>query len=75
MSLEKYCTAAVTNVEPVFKKSGLRLLMKCVTLLSCGYRPDMDVTVEIKEDGVQWYQELIGGLRREVEIGRIYILL
>ena len=35
----------------------------------------MDVTGELKEYGVQWYQELIGNLIWEVEIGRIDILL
>ena len=50
MSSNKYCTAAVTNVEYVFKNCGLRLTPKCVTPLSCGYRPEMDVTGELKED-------------------------
>ena len=39
VSSEKYCTAAVTNVEPVLKKRGLRWPQKCFTPLSCGYRP------------------------------------
>ena len=75
MSSEKYCTAEVTNVESVLEKRGLRLSLKCVTPLSCGYRPDLDVTGELKSDGVQWYQELIGTLIYSVGIGRIYILL
>ena len=39
MSSDKYCTAAVTNVESVLEKRGLRFLPKCVTPLICGYRP------------------------------------
>ena len=35
----------------------------------------MDVTPELKSDGVQYYQELIGMLRWAVEIGRVDILL
>lgn len=43
--------------------------------MSSGYRPEMDVTAELKADGVQWYQEMIGQLRWAVEIGRVDILL
>ena len=35
----------------------------------------MDVKWELRADGVQWYQELIGTLRWAEEIGGIYILL
>ena len=75
MSLEKYCAAAVSNVEAVLKKKGLCLPSKCTSPLSSGYRPEMDVTAELKEDGVRWYQELIGQLRWAIEIGRVDILL
>ena len=75
MSSDHYCRAVVTNVESVLEKRGLRLPLKFVTPLSCGYFPEMDVTGGLKVDGVQWYQELIGTLRLTVEIGRIDILL
>ena len=35
----------------------------------------MDTTPELKADGLQWYQELIGTLRWACEIGRVDILL
>ena len=35
----------------------------------------MDDTAELKADGLQWYQELIGQLRWAVELGRVDILL
>ena len=35
----------------------------------------MDVTPELKADGLQYYQELIRVLRWAVEIGRVDILL
>ena len=62
MSSDKYCIAAVTNVESVLEKRVLRLPPKCVTSLSCVYCPDMDVTGYFKADGFQRYQELIGVL-------------
>ena len=75
MSSEKYCTAVVANVEEILKKKGLRLPSKCTTPTGSGYRPEMDVTAELKADGVTWYQELIGQLRWAIEIGRVDILL
>jgi hypothetical protein len=75
MSSDKYCEAAVANVEEALKAKGLRLPSKCLTPLANKYRPELDVTSELKADGVQWYQELIGTLRWACEIGRIDILL
>ena len=37
MSYDKYCTAAVINVESVSDKIGIRFSPQCVTPLSCGY--------------------------------------
>ena len=68
MYSDKYCTAAVTDVECVLENHGLRFPPKCVTPLSCGYVPYMDVLGDFKADGSQWYQELIGNLSWAVEI-------
>jgi len=43
--------------------------------LSSGYRPEMDCTAELKAEGVQRYQEIIGQLRWAIELGRVDILL
>ena len=75
MSSDAYCTALVKTVESILEKKGLRLLSKCRTPLAHGYRPELAATAELKSDGVQWYQELIGSLRWAVEIGRLDILL
>ena len=75
MSSDEYCGALVKTVEGVLEKKGLRLLSKCQTPTSHGYRPELDATSELKEDGVQWYQELIGSLRWAAELGRVDILL
>lgn len=39
------------------------------------YTPELDVTAELGEDDVTFYQELIGVLRWATEIGRVDILL
>ena len=57
------------------EKKGLKLPSKCYTSLSSGYAPELDAASELKADGLQWYQELIGMLRWAVEIGRVDILL
>ena len=74
ISFEKY-TALRTNVESVLEKCGLSFLPKCVTSISFIYCPDINVTEDLKEDGIQWYQELIETLTWAVEICRIDILL
>ena len=66
MSSEQYCPAEVTNVEYVFENNGLSFTPRFVIPLSCCYHPDMDVNGDIKEDGIQWYQERIETLRRAV---------
>ena len=74
MSSDKYCDALVKNVEDVLQRRGLRLPSKCITPLQSGYKPEVDCTAELKADGLQWYQELIGSLRWACELGRVDIL-
>lgn len=75
MSSDKFCIAFVRNVEETLEKKGLRLPSKCITPLRQGYKPELDCTAELKADGLQRYQELIGSLRWAVELGRVDILL
>jgi hypothetical protein len=75
MSSDKYCAAMVKNVEDVLQKKGLRLPSKCTTPLQSGYKPELDCTGELKAEGLQWYQEMIGSLRWAIELGRVDILL
>ena len=77
MSSDKYCSAMVANVEETLSRQGLRLpsQRQCQTPLSSGYKPELDCTCELKADGVQRYQEIIGSLRWAIELGRLDILL
>ena len=75
MSSQKYVKAAIDNVEDVLAKTDQRLPTKCGTLLKSGYRPELDTSPELKQDGLQRYQELIGMLRWAVELGRVDVLL
>jgi hypothetical protein len=75
MGAEKYVLASIKNVEESLAKKGVRLPTKCYTPLPTDYQPELDTTAELKSDGVQYYQEMIGMLRWAVEIGRVDILL
>ena len=75
LSSEKYVQSAVENVEQILQKGGQKLLSKCKTPLSSSYQPELDTSPELKEGGLQCYQELIGVLRWAVELGRVDILL
>ena len=74
MSPEKYCNAAVLNVEHKLNEEGKRLCTKCKTSLKSGYLPELDLSQELKAHRVQYYMELLGVLRWTVEIGRVGIL-
>ena len=51
----------------------VKLPTTTVAPLTTGYRPATDNTDLLNEEGITWYQELIGSLRWLVEIGRIDI--
>ena len=63
MSSEKYIKSGIQNIEETLQKTGQRLPSKCKTSLAYGYRPELDVTPELKADGLQRYHELIGILQ------------
>jgi Reverse transcriptase (RNA-dependent DNA polymerase) len=75
MSAEQYVNASVKNVEEALAKRGLRLPTKCYTPLPTDYHPELETSAELKSDGIQLYQELVGVLRWAVELGRLDILL
>ena len=75
MSSDKYCKAFTKNVEEHLATRGLRLPSKCKTPFSSGYKPEMDCTGELKADGIQWFQEIIGSLHWAIELGQVDILL
>ena len=75
MSSEKYVKSAIKNIEQTLAEMNQRLPTNCRTPLSSGYRPELDTSPELKAEGLQRYQELIGILRWAVELGLVDILL
>ena len=71
-----YVKAAVKNVEEAIKGTARRLPTRNVeTPMSMSYVPELDVTEELCDKDVTFFQELIGVLRWATEIGRVDILL
>ena len=62
MSLDQYCKDAVANVEENLEKANKQLPTKCGAPLTSGYKPELDKSAELKADGLQTYQELLGVL-------------
>ena len=60
MPSEKYCLAVVANIKKTLDKRGRWLPSKCVTPMASGYKPETDITAELKANVVQWFQEMIG---------------
>jgi hypothetical protein len=76
-SLEKYVNAAVSNVKTYLAKLGKTLpgSRQCQSPFESHYRPDLDLSPELKLEGHRYFQELIGILRWACKIGRVDILL
>ena len=75
MSSNDYGAVFVTNVEESRMKNSLRFPFKCATLITNGYKSEDDCTGELKDDDIQWYQELIWPLRWAIQLRRVDILL
>ena len=69
----QYVKTAVKNVEDYLHKQGETLPNRVTTPLSNGYRPEIDISEELKPDKASYFQSLIGVLRWMVELGRVDI--
>jgi Reverse transcriptase (RNA-dependent DNA polymerase) len=73
---QDYVKAAVKNVEEALKRSGRRLPTSNIdTPMNITFSPELDITEELNEDDITYFQELIGVQRWATEIGRVDILL
>jgi hypothetical protein len=66
----QYVQSAVRNVEEHLQAKGdEKLPYKAPTPLSSGYRPEIDISPELKDDDAMYYHSLIGILWWNVELG------
>ena len=76
-SADKYLAASVKNVEEKLKSSGrkgLPLGKQCRSPFVSYYKPELDISPELKLEGHRYFQELIGMLRWGIKLGRLDIL-
>ena len=76
MSPTKYVREAVKNVERYLDKEygGRKLPKRVGGPMPTDYRPELDVTEELKDEELSYYYSQIGILRWIVELGRIDIV-
>ena len=77
MSSKDYITSAISNVESLRKMDGeppLKVYGDCKRPYPKDYRPEIDASDELDDQGIHWFQELIGILRWAVELGRVDIM-
>ena len=75
ISPSKYVQEAVTNVKEHLMQRGRKLCKRAPAPFPRDYRPEMDVTLELNDDDVSYYQSQIGVLRWIVELGRVDIII
>jgi hypothetical protein len=73
MSSDSYCKAAVQNIETWLNKRGEFLPTRTACVFPSGWKPELDVTPELKEEDANYFMQQIGVLRWLVELGRIDI--
>ena len=73
MSSDSYCKAAIQNIETWLNKRGELLPTRTACVFPSGWKPELDVTPELKEEDANYFMQQIGVLRWLVELGRIDI--
>ena len=63
MSVDKYVSAAVENVEQNIAKSNQHFPTCCKNPIMSGYWPETDTSPELKYEGVTQYQDMVRVLR------------
>jgi len=70
----KYLKAVILNTEAKLGPNK-RLPMRCDTPSSSEYYPAEDTNLELDSNELQYFQDMIGVLRWDIEIERVDILL
>jgi hypothetical protein len=75
MSATEYVKHTIQEVEWELSLQNAYLPKRIETPCSTGYCPELDFSTELKGSQVNYYQGLIGVLRRIVELGRIDLIV
>ena len=74
MSSNEYVKATVPEVVEDLDKQGLKLKGKAHRPYDSNYKPELDVTEELDDEGVAKFQGYIGTFRWMIELGHIDIM-
>ena len=74
MSSNEYMKAAVAEVVEDLDKQGLKLKGKAYRPYDSNYKPELDVTEELDDNGVAKFQAYIGMFHWMIELGCIDIM-
>ena len=66
---------AVITVEGKLQKEVRKLPGKCTSPMTPGYHHSLETSLELGSKDLRYYQELIGMLRRSIDVGWVDILL
>ena len=70
--MNEYIVRAITEIETrTLKEFNLKFPTRVAAPMRPGYHPELDFTQELDDNGVNFYQGLIGTLRWIVEVARI----
>ena len=68
---KEYILRKVDEVEKRAAVYEMHLPNRAVAPMRSNYSPELDLTSKLNDDGVSWYQGMIGTLRWLIEIGRV----
>ena len=71
MSADRYLSNAIKNLEAQLAENGMQFkgtVKSITTPLTTGYQPELDTSQECNEEEVTMFQNLIGILRRELNL-------
>ena len=74
MSSDEYCKAAINNIETWLQKKDQRLPTKTACVFPSKWKPELDVTPELRDDDANYYQQQIGVLKWLVGLTSIQII-
>ena len=70
----EYVIAAVKTIKDAITRNPRKMPKTADKLMTKSFVPELDGTEELGPDGIKFYQDMIGMLRRATELGRTYII-
>jgi len=72
-SMSKYLQETLSNLNQWLLRYDMKVPQKCTSPFPHKYKPELDVSEELDDEGAKFYQSMIGSLIWLVEMGRLDI--